>query len=144
MLFRDRYYFLSNFYRAPFVLNNRLYRSVEVFYQASKATNEEDHEMLRQHPDKGLKRAARNIQLRADWEKAKYNIMWTGLWYKFHSHPDLMDRLVAIEEPIVEHNYWHDNYWGSCLCQKCGDRGQNVLGRLLAEIRRLELLKRRR
>lgn len=36
----------------------------------------------------------------------------------------------------VEENYWHDNEWGQCLCEKCVEvKGRNLLGRLLMELR---------
>lgn len=37
---------------------------------------------------------------------------------------------------IVEGNYWHDNYWGNCTCDKCKNiEGQNKLGKILMKIR---------
>lgn len=36
---------------------------------------------------------------------------------------------------IIEGNYWHDNFWGSCHCLKCKGKGQNHLGNLLMKIR---------
>ena len=43
--------------------------------------------------------------------------------------------MTGLEE-IVEGNYWHDNYWGNCTCDKCKNiEGQNKLGKILMKIR---------
>ena len=48
----------------------------------------------------------------------------------------LKEQLLKTENKIlIEGNHWHDNFWGSCVCQKCGDRGQNILGLLLMDTR---------
>ena len=39
------------------------------------------------------------------------------------------------DEELIEGNRWHDNVFGSCFCPKCGDKGQNMLGKLLMELR---------
>lgn len=32
---------------------------------------------------------------------------------------------------IIEGNYWHDNFWGQCSCEKCVGKGKNNLGKIL-------------
>ena len=51
--------------------------------------------------------------------------------------PELKEKLLATgDEYLEEGNYWHDNYWGNCHCEKCADiTGQNKLGILLMKIR---------
>ena len=37
---------------------------------------------------------------------------------------------------LVEGNYWHDNVWGDCSCEKCKNiKGQNLLGKQLMQVR---------
>ena len=36
---------------------------------------------------------------------------------------------------IIEGNYWHDNFYGQCTCEKCAGKGKNKLGKLLMDIR---------
>lgn len=37
---------------------------------------------------------------------------------------------------LVEGNYCHDNFWGSCYCPRCKNfEGKNFLGNILMEIR---------
>ena len=41
-----------------------------------------------------------------------------------------------IDIMLIEGNYWHDNYWGNCLCPKCKEiEGQNQLGKILMKVR---------
>jgi ribA/ribD-fused uncharacterized protein len=133
---------LSNFYKAPFEANRSLYDSVEHYFQSSKAALPNDKEMLRTHPAKGLKQAARKVILRTDWESIKNRVMWEGLWLKFNTHKDLARRLIAMNEQIVEDNYWHDNYWGNCICPKCVKKpGINMVGFYLTELRKMLIRK---
>ena len=45
--------------------------------------------------------------------------------------PELRDLLLATgEQELIEGNHWGDVYWG-----KVGDKGKNMLGRLLMLIR---------
>ena len=37
---------------------------------------------------------------------------------------------------VVHGNWWHDNYWGNCNCDRCKDiKGQNKLGKMLMDLR---------
>jgi hypothetical protein len=51
--------------------------------------------------------------------------------------PELREWLVATYPiPLVEGNYWHDNYWGDCSCNKCqATPGINKLGKMLMDLR---------
>jgi predicted NAD-dependent protein-ADP-ribosyltransferase YbiA (DUF1768 family) len=53
--------------------------------------------------------------------------------------PQLQEQLLATgDATLVEGNYWHDNYWGSCHCDRkeaCKYHGQNQLGKLIMEVR---------
>ena len=47
------------------------------------------------------------------------------------------NRLLATgDELLVEGNYWHDNYFGFCYCEKCSQLPKhNQLGKILMRIR---------
>ena len=47
-LFRKEYRFLSNFYLCKIVFEDKEYESSEHLYQSMKATNEKDHEYIRE------------------------------------------------------------------------------------------------
>ena len=49
---------------------------------------------------------------------------------KFRQHPDLLQRLKALNGLIQEDNTWGDRYWGVC-----NGTGQNKLGKILMKIR---------
>ena len=82
------------------------------------------------------KRMGRHVALRPDWEKIKVDVMRLGLILKF-TDAELAEKLIATgDEELVEGNWWHDNTWGNCVCQKCQDvPGRNMLGMLLMKLR---------
>ena len=54
--------------------------------------------------------------------------------------PELRTKLLATgNRVLVEGNYWHDNFWGECTCEKCKatQKAENWLGKLLMERRDL-------
>lgn len=136
--FRDDYRFLSNFWLAPVEFEGAIYPSVEHAYQAAKAISMEEREPFwKQYMTPGdAKRRGRTLTIRGDWEYIKVDIMRQLVRDKFQT-PHLKNLLLVTgKHELVEGNTWHDNFWGSCSCQKCsGIRGLNHLGRILMEIR---------
>lgn len=51
--------------------------------------------------------------------------------------PVLKQKLLATgDEELVEGNYWHDNTYGNCSCERCKDIiGRNMLGNILMKLR---------
>ena len=135
-VFDGEYAFLSNFYPSEFEWHGVVYPTVEHFFQAAKADNQEDFEMVMREPNPGgAKHAGRNIKLRSDWEEIKDDVMLTALRCKF-AIPELRKKLLDTgDEKLVEGNSWHDCFWGVCSCSKCGGKGKNHLGILLMKVR---------
>ncbi len=134
MLFKDEYDFLSNFYPAVITVDNITYPTLENAYQAQKCIDcSKRIEFVNITPGQA-KRLGRKVELRKDWEEVKDSIMYDLLLKKF-SNAQLRERLRSVKEEIVESNYWHDNYWGSCVCNKCQNKGSNKLGKMLMKIR---------
>lgn len=136
--FKGLYRFLSNFWNSPICYENKIYPTSEHLYQAFKTRDLEIREELRQAKTPGkVKRLARTMVLREDWEEIKDDAMFLVIRLKFLQHPKLMKRLLGTKEILlVEGNYWHDNYWGDCLCPKCRRvEGRNQLGKTLMKIR---------
>lgn len=129
--FDGEYFFLSNFSASPFRINYVLFPTMEHYFQANKADNQNDYlRIAYAHAPGEAKRLGRKIQLRPDWEKIKDNVMLTGLRKKF-ADPELRSLLLATgDEELVEGNYWGDTYWGVC-----NGVGQNKLGKLLMQVR---------
>lgn len=131
MLFHKEYEFLSNFYREQ---DNS---TVEHRYQAAKATNSGDYNMIMMATSPSeAKRLGRQIKVRCDWKLIKYDVMKSLVMFKFLSDPELGKRLTKVHDDIVEENFHHDNLWGNCICEACTEiEGKNWLGEILTEVR---------
>ena len=135
--FDGEYAFLSNFYEHPIDINGVTYKSTEHAFQAMKATNKADHDLIVNAQTPGqAKRLGKKIQLRSDWEDIKYIVMQDILRIKFAS-PELGKMLMATgDATLIEGNTWHDNLWGNCTCPRCADKvGKNWLGNILMGVR---------
>ena len=135
--FSGPYEFLSNFYNCPVTAWGITYRNSESAFQAQKTKDEEIRkEFSNLNPSQG-KLKGRNIELREDWEYIKDDVMYHILRYKFYQNKNLFVKLMNTDnEELIEGNWWHDNYWGDCYCDKCKDiKGQNKLGKMLMDLR---------
>lgn len=136
-IFDNEYAFLSNFYESPFEEEGILYPTVEHYFQAMKSKDIEGRKKIAAAPTPGkAKRLGRTIELRKDWEEIKVDVMKFGLTEKFRI-PELREKLLATgNEELIEGNFWCDNTWGNCVCEKCQNiSGRNMLGMLLMELR---------
>ena len=129
--FDGEYAFLSNYSASPFRIDYVLFPTMEHYFQANKADNQNDYLHIAYAPTPvEAKRLGRKIQLRSDWEEIKDKVMLTGLRKKF-ANPELRNLLLATgDEELIEGNYWGDTYWGVC-----NGVGQNKLGKLLMQVR---------
>jgi ribA/ribD-fused uncharacterized protein len=129
--FSGAFRFLSNFWPCKVVLDGEEYQSVEHAYQAAKTIKPEEREFIRESDTAGkAKRMGRHVTMREDWESVKVKTMLNLLRQKFRDGP-LMDKLVATgDAKLTEGNKWGDVFWGVC-----NGHGQNVLGKLLMQVR---------
>jgi len=126
--FRDKYWFLSNFYSCEIKYEGRTYYSVEAAYQAQKCP--ENADAFVNLSAKDAKTLGKRAELRDDWDLVKVGIMYKLLEIKFAIPYLERDLLHTGDEELVEGNWWNDIYWG-----KCNGGGENVLGNVLMEIR---------
>jgi len=128
--FQGEFRFLSNFWPCKIYFEGMWYDSVEHAYQAAKTLDMDERLRISflETPGKA-KRAGKELKIRPDWEEIKIPIMRELLIKKF-SHRELMFRLKKTEGELIEGNNWGDTFWGVCKGQ-----GQNILGKLLMEIR---------
>ena len=151
--FEDKYRFLSNFYPSEIIHDGIRYPTNEHYYVAMKVNDPQtikiDDELVtldvkecRKYISKirtsgDVKRFGRKqIKVREDWDDVKLSVMEYGVRYKFTKHEDLKNMLLDTgDKELVEGNHWHDTYWGVCECPKCGNRGENNLGKTLMMIR---------
>lgn len=135
--FDDKHDFLSNFHPCNFKLNGYWFISAEHAYQLFKTEDMfQQRIILQTRTPVDARRMGRLVNLRGDWEDVKVGIMKKVVAAKF-SDQYLKIKLKATgDEQLIEDNYWHDNFWGDCNCQKCFNTpGENHLGRILMEVR---------
>lgn len=146
--FEGRFRFLSNFHPCEIEHQGIKYPSVEHYYVAMKIndmqiingrtyTPADVREMISKMDSPGaVKRLGRTFKLRSDWDDIKLKVMEYGVRQKFTKHENLKQMLLDTgDQELVEGNWWHDNVFGSCSCPKCGDKGQNNLGKILMKVR---------
>lgn len=122
--FKGEFSFLSNFYP----VGNT---SVEHLYQAEKANSPQDRSRILEASTPGeAKKLARSISLRPDWEQVKVSIMLELLRWKFRQEPFRFRLLSTGSAYLEEGNWWKDYFWGVC-----DGIGENMLGKLLMQIR---------
>ena len=137
--FKDEYRFLSNFYNSSITWEGDIYPTAEHLYQALKADNRDDMELVRtQTTPARAKRTGSCIIGKPDWNSIRREVMMTVLIEKFTQNPLLLQKLVKTGSMhLAETNTWHDNYWGNCVCPKCEKKeGLNHLGKILMHVRR--------
>ena len=129
--FFNDYRFLSNFHLSPLEFGGVAYPSVEHAYQAVKTKDKEKREAIRVAETPAIARKmGQDVVLREDWEEVKVPVMEALLRMKFKD-PELKQKLIdTYPKPLVEDNWWGDEFWGVCK-----GRGMNMLGKLLMKIR---------
>lgn len=130
--FNGNYRFLSNFHPSKVTYDDVEYSTVEAAYQAAKTLNLSMRKKIRlADTPKKAKDLGRKVELRADWENIKLQVMETLLRQKF-SQPDFKRALLNTKtSELIEGNWWGDVWWGVC-----NGRGENHLGKLLMKIRK--------
>lgn len=130
--FSGTYSFLSNFYEHPVTYKGKTFASVEHAFQAYKADNDIDFEIVADQPTPGkAKRAGRKIPLRSDWEEVKLDLMLSLVRAKFVEDTVMLKLLQSTgDEELVEGNTWGDVVWGVC-----DGVGENHLGKILMRVR---------
>ena len=138
--FDGAYEFLSNFYEAPVKWQGITYPTSEHAFQAAKVINPAVRLKIAAAPTPGkAKRMGRQVELRADWEQVKENIMYEIVKSKFTQNTYCLLALIATGDAyLIEGTTgWHDNEWGNCDCPKCKDiEGKNKLGKILMRVRK--------
>ncbi len=136
--FEGEYWFLSNFYPAPVVLDETEYPTVEHAFQAAKTDDPDERRAVLASKTPALaKRAGRAVTMRPDWNTARFATMESLVQQKFTRHADLRAKLLATgDAELIEGNTWNDTTWGAVWD---GDNaawiGKNYLGQMLMRIR---------
>ncbi len=129
--FQGEYRWLSNFWLVTVKYDGQYYDSVEHAYVAAKTTDPVIRRMiaLTEKPGK-VKRFGKTMHVRPDWESIKVEVMHDLLRQKFR-YTRLKGLLLATGfVELIEGNTWGDTFWGVC-----NGEGQNMLGKLLMDVR---------
>ena len=73
--FRDKHYFLSNFYPSPVKYEGITYQNSEAAFQAAKCVDPADRIKFANLNPSEAKRLGRRVKLRKDWEDVKVEVM---------------------------------------------------------------------
>lgn len=130
MLFRNKFYFLSNMFNCTVMYNDCTYLCAESAFQAQKCINEEEKKLFIKANGFTAKKWGKKVALRKDWNTVRVSVMEDIVRAKFEQHPDLARQLVKIKGLIQEDNSWGDTFWGIYRGQ-----GENNLGKILMKIR---------
>jgi ribA/ribD-fused uncharacterized protein len=132
--FAGKYHFLDNFYPSPIKLGEFNFNTVENAFQAFKTKDLEVFRVIAKTKLPGYAKILGNaVVLRKDWEEIKVFVMYLLVYKKFSQNPKLLQKLLDTENIYLEEgNTWGDTIWGTV-----GGKGQNLLGRILMEVRSL-------
>ena len=74
---------------------------------------------------------------RPDWAEVKDNVMFECLKVKFSRdhHPELFEKLLATGNAMIVEHTRNDKYWGDGGDGGTGEKGKNMLGKLLVRVR---------
>lgn len=126
----------------PLHINGVRILTTEALYQACRFPHmpEVQREIIGQHSPMTAKMKSKphRKDSRPDWDDVRYKVMRWCLRVKLAQNYEEFGRLLLAtrDRPIVEQSR-KDDYWGAKLSDETGDTliGQNVLGRLLMELR---------
>lgn len=122
----------SNMEPCEIIIDGQVYNSVENYYQAMKSPYPRIQKLIATTTPSKSKQMGRRIEMRTDWNDVKYSVMKKAL----HAKWGLLDYKEALidtgNEIIIEWNNWGDRIWGVDIRD---DKGQNLLGKALMEVR---------
>ncbi|KAK3918486.1 Retrovirus-related Pol polyprotein from transposon 412 [Frankliniella fusca] len=136
--FTGNFRFLSNFYPCSVFYDGRSWPSVEHAFQAAKTDSLEEKDWIHGAPTPAeAKRIGKLVTIKENWDDVKVQVMLKCLTSKFAEGTKERDLLAKTKNAeLVENNYYHDDFWGNCLCQLHKWRmGENVLGQTLMLVR---------
>ena len=108
---------LSNFHWSSFLLDGKMWPTVEHYFQAQKFPTDPDlQERIRASKTAlGAKRLGKSktTAFRDDWETIKDDVMYTGIKAKFQQNADLATLLTGTGSAWLIEKSRSDSYWGS-------------------------------
>lgn len=135
--FQGEHRFLSNFWKCKIDYMGYVWPSAEHAYQAMKSDDPGVWEEVLASDSVGdAKRYGRTIDIRYDWDQAKFYKMYDIVYAKFTQNEDLARKLLDTgNQKIEEGNRRGDTYWG--ISPEGSGIGENNLGKILMSVRNL-------
>lgn len=131
---------LSNYYPVQMLFDGLVFGSSEAAYQSQK-TNDPDIRtgFVGLDPD-AAKELGRSVQLRPDWDKIKFAVMYNVVDAEFSQCAEFRNELMKTENKLIveDTTRWHDTIWGVCNCERCKKEktvSRNLLGIALTVLR---------
>jgi ribA/ribD-fused uncharacterized protein len=123
--------FMANFHPSTVYIEGKPYPTLEHAYQASKASTEEEKELIRRaRTPMEAKKLGRALILPEGWENGRVELMRRLVRSKFEN-PLLRELLLLTgDAELIQDNKWNDRFWGVCRGE-----GENWLGKILMEVR---------
>ena len=129
--FVEEYRWLSNYFLCRVAWEGRVYGSAEAAYQSGKYAAADRDVFTRLDPDSARKFPRTKPYDSEAWETRKERTMREVVWAKFSQNPELAEQLLATGDRYLEEtNWWGDITWGVYR-----GKGQNLLGKILMDVR---------
>ena len=140
--FTGKYGFLSNSFPCCVRYDGMTFPSATAAFQAAKTSDREMRERFVTLSPREAVKLGHEIDITWDWDSAKVNIMRNILMSKFATNLDLADWLINTNGYEIQAGIgsYTDSFWG---IGRDGN-GDNVLGKLLMEVRNVLVNKKRR
>jgi ribA/ribD-fused uncharacterized protein len=126
---------LSNFHWSPFTLEEKMWPTVEHYFQAQKFPADPvlQEKVRAAKTALGAKRLGRTktASFRSDWDTVKDTVMEKGIKAKFQQNPSLTTLLAGTGSTWLIEKSRSDSYWGSGP-NGCG---KNKTGHILMRVR---------
>ncbi len=135
----------SNFYKSPFRVEGKLFKTNEHYYQYHKAKYAEDEmtaaDILAEGDPAKVKGLGDKVKVKEEWYgNTALNVMTSGLVHKFQQNKHLMELIKKCASLKFAECSVYDRYWGNGLKwidNDVGDskkwKGKNMLGVCLQE-----------
>ncbi len=141
--------FLSNWYKAKFQLEGKVFNCTEQWYMYKKAKYFQDQDTAQKilscenpYQQKKLGRTVKHFN-RRQWLKVAPNIMHQGNLAKYSQNPSLKKKLLNTKETILAESSGYDKIWGTGCFPNHKDAkvmtkwpGKNLLGNILMLVRK--------
>lgn len=139
--------YLSQSYIAPFVAENKTFKTAEHYMMYKKAILFRDEfsaeSILKQESAELTRELGRKIKNfdQVIWDKSKYEIVFKANYLKFSQHPELKKQLLDTGDKLLANADPDDRIWGIGLSEsqkalnRRNWRGDNLLGIALMKVR---------